>query len=42
MAQRSTVYAYKIDYVNYQPWISVENRNRTVNAFPNAMAELAL
>jgi hypothetical protein len=38
--QRSTVYAYKIDYVNYQPWITVENPNLPVIAFPKAMAEL--
>ena len=40
--QRSTIYAYKIDYVNYQPWITVENPNLIANVFPNAMVELAL
>jgi hypothetical protein len=40
--QRSTVYAYKIDYVNYHRWITVENPDPRVDAFPNAVAELAL
>ena len=39
---RSTIYAYKIDYVNYPPWITVENPNLAMNGFPNAMAELWL
>jgi hypothetical protein len=41
-SQRLSVYAYKIDYVNYQAWITVENPSLTVNGFPNAMAELWL
>jgi hypothetical protein len=38
----SAVYAYKIDYVNYSRWITVENPDLTVNSLPNAMAELWL
>jgi hypothetical protein len=36
------IYAYKIDYVNYERWITVENPNLTVNTFPNAMVQLGL
>jgi len=39
---RVSVYAYKIDYVNYNRWISVEKSNDWAPASPNGLSRLSL